>query len=79
MSIIVTIAVAKLTLPDESVATKITVFGPTFAAPKVLGVKVKVKPQLSKEPLFTNVGLTVTCPFGPSGTVTFCVITTGIV
>ena len=47
LSIIVTIAVAKLTLPDESVATKITVFTPTFAGPKVLGVAVKVNPQLS--------------------------------
>ena len=60
LSIMVIIAVVKLTFPEVSVAIRITVFAPILAAPKVLGVTVSVNEQLSNEPLFTSAGLTVT-------------------
>ena len=55
-----TVVNAKSVFPEESVIPKIAVFTPTLEGPNILGVKVNVKSQLSKLPLSTEAGATIT-------------------
>lgn len=67
----VTTAVQLAVFPATSVATRVTVFGPRLSQVKVFGLRERVKPQLSKVPLFTAEGLTTTKPPAPMLTVAF--------
>lgn len=77
MSRTVTFAVQVDVLPPTSVALNVAVCTPICEQLNVLGVSVKVREQLSEEPLFTVIAGTVTEPFAPRLAVTFLHFATG--